>query len=311
MYEKKENIKFNKKIFFKDLYNSIHKNNITMLASQTTFNLIVAMVPFLIIAINIILLFASNQIATIKNYINTFPYEVAKLAHSVFNFIISQKSTGVLSLGILTALWTSSRGVKALLNSLNKAFDLNVSRSFLYRQVKGIIFTIIILIVMVVLLLGLVFGDLIINTIVNFFNIKIDIIYKILINFLRAVVSFVLMIISFTCLYLFGPNTHVHNTPPLVPCFIGGLTATLSSTVITFGYAYFIKNISNMASVYGPLVGVMILFLWMYYLIISILFSGEVAAALIRYYYNINYENLNKVNIKTKIINTFKKKDTK
>lgn len=307
MYTKKENVKFNKKKFLKDLIFKIQEDNITMLASQTTFNLIVALVPFLIIVINVILIFASSQIHVIQEYINTLPTEVANLGHSVLNFILSQKSTGVLSLGVLTAFWTSSRGVKALLISLNRAFDLNVKKSFIYRQIKGIIFTFVILIVIVTLLLGLVFGDLIITGIVNFFNINVDIVYTVLINFLRVVVPFVLMIISFTCLYLFGPNAYLKSLPPLIPCFIGGIIATLSITVITFGYAYYIKNISNMASVYGPLVGIMILFLWMYYLIISIIFAGEVSAALIRHYYNINYKDLDNYNILKKI----SKKDTK
>ncbi len=309
MYTKKENIKFNMKAFLKNLFSHVKKDNITMLSSQTTFNLIIALVPFLVIAINILLFFASGKIPEIRNYISKFPREVASIGNSILNFIMSQRNTGILSLGIVIAIWTSSRGVKAMIKSLNLAFDRENSSSFLFTQIKSIIFTLVILLILLILLFGLVFGDVIIGYIIEFFHIEIEIIYKIIIHFSRIVIPLVLMVISFTSMYMFGPTFSKNNLPPILPCFIGGIIATISSITITLGYAYYINNFSNMSSIYGPLVGIMILFLWLNYIILSIIFSGEITAALIRYYYDIDLSQLPKYeSLITKIKKIVKKK---
>ncbi|HHX69743.1 MAG: YihY/virulence factor BrkB family protein [Miniphocaeibacter sp.] len=292
MYVKKKNIKFDFKLFLKDLFNHIKKDNITMLTSQTTYNLIVALVPFLVIAINVILYFASSQMNVIESYINTFPKDIADIGISVLRFILSQRSTGILSVGILIALWTSSRGMKALIKSLNMAFDKEGTTTFLATQVKAIIFTVILVLIIVVLLLGLVFGDIIINTIIDFFKIEIEIVYKIIFNFSRIIVPFILMVISFSFMYMFGPTFSFSDLPPFIPCLIGGFIATVSVIIVTLAYTFYINNFSKMSSIYGPLVGVMILFIWMYYMVMSIILAGEISAAIIRYNYDIDYDKL-------------------
>ncbi|WP_100066150.1 YihY/virulence factor BrkB family protein [Miniphocaeibacter massiliensis] len=287
MFKKKENINNNKQIFFKDLFSHIKQDNIAMLSSQTAFNFVVALVPFLVVAINLILFFASSEILTIQEYINKLPEELANIANELFYFIINQKSTSALSLGIIITIWSSSKGVKALINSLNKSFETEDNRGFIYNQLKSIIFTILLIIFIMVALGGVVFGDLILSWIVSFFKLELNNFSRSLIYFLKAIIPLILMISIFTSIYLFGPTFKQHKIPPFKPCFIGGVVSTIGCTIITYAYSFYINNFGNLSSVYGPLMGIMILFLWLNYTVLIIIFSGEVAATLLRLNYDI------------------------
>ena len=304
MYIKKENQRFVIKDFIKELIPSLKNNDISMLSAQTSFNLIIGMIPFSIIIINILLNIASSQIHLITDFIQYLHPDLKNIANEILDFILTQKSTGALSFGILAVLWTSSREMKSLIKSLNMAFRQNESTFFIYTQIKALIFTLLIVLVFAVLLLALVFGNTLINWFFNFFNIEMLRIYFIAIDLLRLLIPFILMIIAFTIIYMFGPTFNKYNIPPFLPCLIGGTIATIITIIITLGYAIFINYFSNIASIYGPLVGIMILFLWTNYIVTTIIVSGEITAAIIRYSYDFDDSEIDEGKILKNKINT-------
>jgi membrane protein len=86
----------------------------------------------------------------------------------------------------------------------------------------------------------------------------------------------VLLMISFTLLYIAVPNRRVRTQDAL----IGGLAAALAFAALRFGFALYITGAHAYQSVYGAVAAVPIFLFWMYLSWVVVLSGAELAAAL-------------------------------
>jgi membrane protein len=88
------------------------------------------------------------------------PNDVYRLiSHSVLE-VVNSKRTGLLSISIITTIWTASNGFNAVIRGLNKAYDEKEKRSFIKVQLTAIICTLALIAIIVMAFGLLVFGEL-------------------------------------------------------------------------------------------------------------------------------------------------------
>ncbi|MDU4576776.1 MAG: YhjD/YihY/BrkB family envelope integrity protein, partial [Negativicoccus succinicivorans] len=149
----------------KRLYQRYMDDDVGMLAAAATYYLILALVPFMIFLFNIILFVAASQIDTVLRYMQYLPGDVPATLAPVVTDIIEQRSTTVLSIGLLLALWSSSKGIDTLIRATDIAFQTGKNvQSYIRVKTKSILFTLLIVGTMLASLGITVFGNLIVKT---------------------------------------------------------------------------------------------------------------------------------------------------
>lgn len=253
---------------------SIKDDQIPLLSAQTTYHFIMSLVPFLIVLLNIVLMIAATKVNLIFDSMKVLPKETRDILMTLINNIINNRSTSVLSVSLLVALWTSSNALKSLIKAMNKAFDVRMTNGFLKTQLKSILFTIVLLILLLLTLVFIAFGGIILDLIEYYTGISIPIIAR----FFRYIIPISAMVGGFTLLYKFAPDFGPTRSIKWKSAFLGGVIATIGWSLITVIYSFYVSNISNMSITYGPLVGVFALFIWINLSSMIILVAAEITA---------------------------------
>src|ERR687895_1130880 len=110
------------------------------LAAQLAFYLILALFPFLLVLVSLMGTFSSPGLAeqVLGYFREVTPEQVYGIIESYLSDIIAgnRPAPGLFSVGLVIALWSASGAFAALINALNKAYDVEETRPF--WKVRGI-----------------------------------------------------------------------------------------------------------------------------------------------------------------------------
>ena len=178
----------------------------------------------------------------------------------------------LLSLGIIGAVWSASNGIDAIVRALNRAYDVQESRSFIVARGMSILLTFGMMVVIVVALLLPVFGKaigLFLSSVLGVSDV-----FLTLWNTLRWVASSLILFIFFTFLYFFALNKQLR----CIDVLGGALFATVGWIVTSLAFSYYVGNFASYTSMYGSLGGIIILMAWFYLSGMIIVLGGELNA---------------------------------
>jgi membrane protein len=240
------------------------KDDVFALASQLAYYLVLSFFPFMLFLMTLVGFskLSSNEI--LEGLSVMLPKSVLELTQSTIREVFDNQHTGLLGISILLMIWTSSSAFKAVIKSVNKAYNFKEDRSFIKLSIISIL-GILALASIIILALGmLVFG----NVIGDYLN-NTQSLYKIIIilwNIFRYAFIFIVMIFIFVIIYIFAPAKKL-KWKEVIP---GAIFSTLGWVLVSFGFSFYIDNFSNYSRLYGSLGAVFILMTWLF--IISIIF---------------------------------------
>lgn len=93
-----------------------------------TYHFVLAMFPMLLFLLTLLPFFNIKQ-SQITNMLSNAPAETSTLIKSVIGDITQNSSGGLLSIGLILAIWSASNGMTAIMNSFNVAYDVEDSRN--------------------------------------------------------------------------------------------------------------------------------------------------------------------------------------
>ncbi len=263
----------------KRLYERYIDDDVGGMAAESTYFLILALVPFLIFMFNVLLFFAASQIEEVIKLLDYVPVDTREFLQPIIMGIIGSRSKTVLSIGLVFALWSSSKGVTTLIRATDQAFGMEKNRqSYLVAKFKSVLFTLLIVGTMLVALGVLVFGDAIVKALAGYFYFNEMLLLAW--DFGKYLVFFVAMVLVIAVFYRYAPafEDEMGRTP-----WSYTLTASLIVTALwllmTAGYSFYVGNIANMGTTYGSLVGLMILFIWLNLTSMILIMGAEFIAA--------------------------------
>jgi membrane protein len=258
--------------FIKHLYhfvNSISEDNLGAFSSEAALFTIISFFPFLMLFF-VILSFTSLTPEFIFNLINnTLPQDVINLIMTVV-VQLNNTSKTVITITILTALWSASRGFIAIEKGFNVVYKVEVKKNFIINRLIGILYTIGFAVILLITLTLLGFGNSIYHTIVKHFSFIKDL--AILIMGMRATVLFFLLFFMFVIMYIVLPN----RKSSLLLEMPGAILASLGWIGFSNGFAFYIDNIANFSIVYGSLTTIVLLLLWVYFCMWILFLGAEV-----------------------------------
>ncbi len=176
-------------------------------------------------------------------------------------------SKAVVSVSAVTALWSASRGVYALLTGLNGVYGVEEHRSWLHTRMMSVVYTFLFLLVLLLTLVLHVFG----NTIVQWIHATgnpqlfkwMDIID---LGFFILVAAQTLL---FCAMFMFLPGKRNGFWESLPGALFGSLGWMTFSSI----FSIYVENFSNYMNIYGSVYAVALAMLWLY-MCVSIVFYG-------------------------------------
>lgn len=246
-------------------------DDVGALAAETTYYLILGIIPFLIFLVNSILFFAAPQIHTIIKLLQYLPHDMAVSMEANVYRIVATRSSIWLFIGLVGAVWSASQGVDVIIRSIDKIFftDRN-KQSWIMVKVKSVIFTLLITFGMILALGLMVFGNGVVYALNYFFTLP-DVFLD-LWTMIKYAIPFVSIVLSLSIFYRFAPEK---NHAPWYLILLASFIVTVIWLILTAGYGYYILQISHMGVTYGSLIGLVVLFIWFHLASIVIIMGGE------------------------------------
>ncbi len=250
------------------------------LAAQLAYYLILALFPFILVLVSLLGIFGNERLASIvlDYFRQVTPGDVYELIKAYTQDIISghAKAPGLLSFGILFTLWTASGAFAALINALNRAYDVQETRPFWKVRGIAILMTLGLSVLILVGVLLLVVGEPIGRAIAEVFGL--GELFELVWNIVRWPVALFFMVITVALLYYFAPDID----QPFRWITPGGLIGVLLWVLASVAFSFYVNNFGTYNKTYGSIGAVIVLLLYLYISSLTILFGAELNATLVR-----------------------------
>jgi membrane protein len=132
------------------------------------------------------------------------PGDALRLVQDNLHQLVASERGGLLSFGILAALWTSSSALTAIIDSLNRAYDVEEGRPFWKVRLTAILLTVGLSAFIVVALMLLTFGPQLGRWVADL--VGLGRVFAFTWNILRWPVIVGLLVIAIAIMYYFGPD---------------------------------------------------------------------------------------------------------
>ncbi len=250
------------------------------LAAQLAYYLLLALFPFILVLVSLMGMFGSENLAsTVLGYFQQVtPGEVYNLIEEYTGKIISgeAKSPGLLSFGILFTLWSASGAFAALINALNRAYDVQETRPFWKVRGIAILMTLGLSVLILIGVLLLVFGEPIGQAFANVFGLGNY--FELAFGILRWPVALMFLVLTVAMLYYFAPDVR----QPFRWITPGGLIGVLLWVIASVAFSFYVNNFGSYNKTYGSIGVVIILLLYLYISSLTILFGATLNAILVK-----------------------------
>ncbi len=251
------------------------------LSAQLAYFFLLSLFPLLLFILTLVGYLPIDENALMDMLATFAPEETMNLINSNISFLLNQKNSGLLSIGIIGTLWSASNGVNAIMRAFNRAYEVEEDRSFLVSRLIAIVLTIAMIAIIVIAILLPVLGRMLGVYVFSFFGLSSDFLH--VWETLRWVISSVVFFIVFLSLYRLAPNKKIH----IGDAFWGALFATFSWQLASLVFSYYVNTIGNYSATYGSLGAVIILMVWFYLSALIIIIGGIINAILQNKYFRV------------------------
>lgn len=256
------------------LYSRIQKDEISAMGAQITYYLILSFFPFLIFIISIIGFMAMNPNEMLDTVSRMLPQESYEFIYGFISDLQTDRSSALLSIGMIATVWSASNGIMAILKGLNKAYNVEESRPFWRSRGLSYLFTLLMGFVILFCLVMLIFGRVIGEQVFTYLLLP-DYFERIWM-YAQYLIPLSSMILVFIGLYKILPN----RTIKLRESLPGALFATISWIIVSLLFSVYVNNFGNYSNTYGSIGGVIVLLIWLYISSIIIILGGQINATL-------------------------------
>lgn len=204
------------------------------------------------------------------------PPDAASMVERTLGEIQAGAGGGLLSVGILGALWAGSAGMAALMHALNVAYDVAEARPFWKRRLVAILLTIGFAVFVVTALVLMVFGPRIGEAVASAFGL--GGVFTVVWNVISVPVVIFLVLMAIALVYYLAPAKD-QDWRWVTP---GSLVALVLWLALSFGLRIYVTRFGDYNATYGSIGGVILLLLWLFLSSVVILLGAVVNAEIER-----------------------------
>lgn len=256
------------------LFNIIKDNwsraNVSSQAGELAYFSLLSLFPILLVIANVIPLFPIDVNAVLSYLESAVPPDIFSVIEPVLIGYLSSSSGGVISIGLVTALWSASKAFNSLQNILNEVYAVKPRKNFILVRLVSLLVQLAIVSIVGVIIFAFVFGEIIVEFVEGLVNIDLGFIMQIL--QLRWLILLIVLLALFTAVYFLVPNHHL-GIKYAVP---GAIFATIGWLALSQGFSIYLQFAGGDAAANATFGVFIILMLWLYLAAMVLLLGGLV-----------------------------------
>jgi membrane protein len=266
--------------FGRELLGRLQRNDASGMAAELAYRITLAVFPFGLflaglVAFGAVWLGIENPTDEILAGLgDNLPEDLAGTVRGELETVIGTQRPGLMSLGALLALWSATSGTMTAIKVMNRAYEVEETRSLIGRYALGILLTIAGSIGIIAAFVTIVGGAVVTEELAEQLGAT-GATWQ-AITLLRWPLVFAFLVLGTAVLYRVGPNMR----PSWRTALVGGAVFALGWLVATFGFSLYVANVANYGATYGALGGIIVLLIWLYITGLVLILGAEIVAML-------------------------------
>jgi membrane protein len=197
------------------------------------------------------------------------PQELVAILRRQLDEIAQGDRSGLLTLGVLGASWSSSAATMAIIDALNRAYDVAEWRPWWKRRFVAIVLTLALALFVLVALVFALIGPAVASRVATWLGLApvVALVWQLI----RWPIIVFCAVLAVDLVYHFAPNRAARWTW-ITP---GALVATVLWIVSSFGFKLYVTNFADDTATYGAIGGAIVTMLWFYVGGLAILIGAE------------------------------------
>jgi membrane protein len=204
------------------------------------------------------------------------PSDAYGMLEDVVTQIRGQARGSLVSVGIVTAIWGASGGVRSVMNAMNVAFDVEETRPMWKRYVLSVVYTIGIAALFIASAGLMLAGPQLMESVAD--QAGLGELFVTLWTWIRWPVLVVLLMLAAALIYYVAPNVD----QPFALITPGAAFAVIVWVIASIGFSVYVSNVADYSATYGSIGGIIVLLFFFYVSSAVLLLGAEVNAELHR-----------------------------
>lgn len=261
-------------VFFR---NEIRRDVISVRAKSIAFTFFLALFPGLIFLFTLIpyIPIPNLQSSLINFFMEMLPGDTFSVLEKTIRGVVQEQRGGLLSIGLVFALFISTNGMMAMMESFDKSYAGFVKRNNLVKRWVALKLTIVIFFLLVLSIITIIEGNHLLKWVLKTFD-KLTPFNFLLFSTLKWFIILLLFFNSISLIYYYGPS--LKKKFRFVSA--GSTLATLLVILISIGFSYFINNFGNYNRFYGSIGTIIALQIYIYLNAFALLLGFELNASI-------------------------------
>ena len=260
------------KKFVKEMYYRLMYDEISLLSANLSYYFILSLFPMLIVALALTPYFKIDQQFLLERIQNFAPGDLGNYLFDMISEVLNNKNNTIITVGIVFTLWSASSGIYGIIIAFNNAFRVRDGRIWIVTKLISVVITALFLVGMFVVLALVVFGKQLTYLLFHKFNL--DEGFYNLWSVLNYSFPILFTFIVFVFLYIMGPNLKL-KAISILP---GSIFATVSWTLVSRLFGYYIDHFSSYIKTYGTIGAFMAFIIWLYITGYILIIGAEINA---------------------------------
>lgn len=258
-------------------WKSIQEDDVFGRSAALSYYFMLALFPLLLFLLSLVGLFAGSGIELRQSLMQMLarivPTSASQLINTTVEEVTKHSSGMKLVFGLLAALWAAANGMTAMMESLNVAYHVKESRSWVRKHLIALGLTLGDSVLLLTALALVLYGGKIAGYLAAHFGLGHTFTIAWLVVQWPIVLAF--MLVGYSMIYYFAPNLDQPKWAWVTPGAVVGFVLWIAASIAFRIYLHFFNSYS---ATYGSVGAVIILMLWLYLTGAAILIGGEVNA---------------------------------
>ena len=264
-------------IGLRKLIKSVVRNDFCGMAAEMGFMTVIGIFPFMLFLMAVFgWMGHKSMMEPVLLFLNNvMPAQAINLIKSVLNEVMIFSNADIMAvIGFCVTLFLSTNSIAVVLKGLNRAYKVDETRNFFYTRLLSLIMVFVYIMVMFLSINLIVFGKLIITTLVETLHISIP--TAALILTMRWPVAFLALFVMAFLSYYVLPNLKGYEKFKMKSALPGTWFFCTFWLLGSWGFSIYVNNLNTYNMVYGTIGAFAVLMVWLYYTSLLILIGGEI-----------------------------------
>lgn len=254
----------------KSFSNKLQRDAVSAYSAQAAFYVILSFIPFLIFMLTLIKFLPITGDEIIQWLMEQLPTSIHDFIKAIVDEVFQKTSTTLLSISVVAALWSASKGFMAIIRGLNAVYGSPILKNYFISRILSVFYTFIFTIVLLLTLLLLGFGNQIYLWIQYRFPVLEEAAF--LVISVRTVVFLLVLFTFFIVMYMVIPQHPIKLRYELP----GALLSACGWMGFSYLYALYIDRMSQYSAMYGSLTAIVLCMIWLYSCMYIMFFGAEI-----------------------------------